>query len=556
MGAAEKIEHEIERISTDALFAWEKNPRGEVDRQDPKYIELRESMQARGQLTPLLVRPSPGGEVGNYDVLAGNRRLAVGKDLGWDELECIVRFDLHNDDDAYEVALIENLQRDDLSPLQEADALHSMLQRRGRAGSISDVASSVGRSESYVRDRLRLRDLVPEIRELGEVGKIDLGGLITLASTSAASQGRMVKRLKVIANQQERVTRSDVATVLRGETKSLRGAGWSLEDAQLVPEAGACTTCKKRTGGQTSLLDEVLEREDECLDGSCYASKAKASFDKVAEAARESGAKVLSASESKKVLEYGHAKYNSAYVDATRREYIPGTSAAKPVAELVPKDAVKVIAQDPESGAPVELFLKKDVEKAVRAAKTEAAKKKAAKSKTPSAPKKVDPKREAAEKREAERKRLEQLVPVVALEQLRARFASGKARASVGLLDAIDYELDNGDVDAPVVVARALGIVVENEDQGVEAIAREARRIAQLGTKDEAGACWELGCLLVELRVAAFALPPFGNDKKMQKALGIDIERARKIASERVAAGRDTEKPAAVESAKKGKARK
>jgi ParB family chromosome partitioning protein len=121
-----------------------RNPR----RRHVNIDELAASIQAYGLLQPVVVRVRDG----KYEVIAGHRRLEAARLLGWTQLPVVVRREA--DDDAYLLTLVENLQRDDLSPREEASALEVLL--RERRWSTVQVARAINRSQPYVSKRLRV----------------------------------------------------------------------------------------------------------------------------------------------------------------------------------------------------------------------------------------------------------------------------------------------------------------------------------------------------------------------------------------------------------------
>jgi ParB/RepB/Spo0J family partition protein len=132
------------------------NPRGEVPDDDPKLAELAASIRLRGVLQPILVRPNANGFV----ILAGERRWRASKLAQQPTIPArILQVD---DADAEEIALIENLQRQEMPPLQEADS-YQRLVRGGR--SVDEIAARLGKSKRYVYSLLTLTRLVPKVRE-------------------------------------------------------------------------------------------------------------------------------------------------------------------------------------------------------------------------------------------------------------------------------------------------------------------------------------------------------------------------------------------------------
>lgn len=135
-------------VTNVALDAIHENPRN--PRQRLRGIEeLAESMRAYGLLQAVLVRPSARG----YDLIAGHRRLAAARSLGWSEIPAVVR-GVRTDDDAFLLTLTENLQRDDLTPREQSRALEILVRERG--WSTRQIASAVKRSPAFVSKRLRV----------------------------------------------------------------------------------------------------------------------------------------------------------------------------------------------------------------------------------------------------------------------------------------------------------------------------------------------------------------------------------------------------------------
>lgn len=157
------------------------NPRR---RMDPEALaELRASVKERGVLTPLLVRPH---EKNGLEVLCGSRRLRAALEEGLATVPVLLR--RLNDEQALEVMLIDNLQRADVHPLEEADGFRRLLKQEG--ATVATVATRIGRSERYVYDRLKLLELVPRARKLWEEGRFETGHAVLLARLSPADQER------------------------------------------------------------------------------------------------------------------------------------------------------------------------------------------------------------------------------------------------------------------------------------------------------------------------------------------------------------------------------
>lgn len=131
---------------------------------------LAASMREHGVLQPLLVRPLPGLATG-YEIVAGERRWRAAQRAGITELPVVVR-EL-DDRQVVELALVENLQREDLSPLEEAQAYARLAADFGR--SQEEIAEAVGRSRSHVANTIRLLQLPEPVRRMLEDGRLTAG---------------------------------------------------------------------------------------------------------------------------------------------------------------------------------------------------------------------------------------------------------------------------------------------------------------------------------------------------------------------------------------------
>jgi len=128
----------------------------------PDVEELAASIQQKGLLQPILVRPIVEEEAeGYFEIIAGNRRFHACKRLGWNKIAChIIELD---DKQAFEVSLIENLQRKTLGPLDEASAFKAYVSDFGWGG-VSELSSKIGKSISYIIKRIKLLNLPIDIQ--------------------------------------------------------------------------------------------------------------------------------------------------------------------------------------------------------------------------------------------------------------------------------------------------------------------------------------------------------------------------------------------------------
>jgi ParB/RepB/Spo0J family partition protein len=258
------------------------NTRVTIDKQN--QIDLTSSIEQKGILVPLIVREQEHadgeGQLIKYQLVAGHRRLQAAKLLEFTHVPCIVS---HLDDlAADEVNLIENLQRADLHPLDEATAYERLLkQMSARATPIEDIAVHVGKSETYVRQRLRLANLTEPARKLFRSGELTPKAAFLIAREPQQNQPAILKYLK---EQRYDVTADALQfDIDRMFHLDLRKAPFDTTDATLNPAMGPCTTCKWRTGNESALFPDV-KKGDTCTLPACYVTKTENNIDRVLEA--------------------------------------------------------------------------------------------------------------------------------------------------------------------------------------------------------------------------------------------------------------------------------
>lgn len=155
---------------------------------DPeKMAELVESVRQHGVVQPVVVRPAENG----YELIVGERRWRAAREAGLATVPAVVR-DVGSDADILEVALVENLQREDLNPLEEAAAYQYLVKELGLTQ--EQVAQRVGRSRSQVANTLRLLGLDPEIQEAIQEGSLSMGHAKAVLSLSDRAHQRELAR--------------------------------------------------------------------------------------------------------------------------------------------------------------------------------------------------------------------------------------------------------------------------------------------------------------------------------------------------------------------------
>ncbi len=172
-------DQKLRSIAIDLLKRGQYQPRTRMDK--GALEELSQSIRARGMVQPILVRPM--GDT-SYEIIAGERRWRAAQLAGLDEVPVMIR-DIP-DEAALVTALIENIQREDLSPIEEAAGIKRLLDEFGLTH--EQAASGVGRSRSAVTNLLRLLTLGPKARELLENGQLEMGHARALLTLSKGDQ--------------------------------------------------------------------------------------------------------------------------------------------------------------------------------------------------------------------------------------------------------------------------------------------------------------------------------------------------------------------------------
>ena len=264
--------------------------------------ELTATIQKQGLIQPLIVRPigEPNGSKfakQHYEIVAGHRRYRAMFKLNRDTVPCTVR-EL-TDDEAREVGLVDNLQRVDVPAMEEADAYNELKQRLGTAAAI---AARVGKDVSYVARRLQLVSLAESPRRALQEKLITIDHALLLARLGVDEQDVNLKwalnvnaGIKVPVEKviEERIADRDGDTRWGGPWepqsvlelkhhieenvgRKLSRAPWSLDDAALLPAAGACSACPSNTKANDTLFSDLAIDEATCEKGACFEEKREA----------------------------------------------------------------------------------------------------------------------------------------------------------------------------------------------------------------------------------------------------------------------------------------
>lgn len=155
-----------------------------------KLEELAASIREQGIIEPLVVRPFPLNGDTQYEIVAGARRFRASKIAQRTAVPCVIRE--YSDGAVLELQIIENIQREDLDPLEEAAGYHALIESDKSRYSAAFIANRIGRSEKYVWDTLRLLNLIPDAQQHLEHGRITRSHAVLLARLTPKQQATII----------------------------------------------------------------------------------------------------------------------------------------------------------------------------------------------------------------------------------------------------------------------------------------------------------------------------------------------------------------------------
>ncbi len=271
MSKAVAVTSEYRNLPLAQLQESPTNPRRRYD--ERALEELTASFVVQGVLQPLLVRTVDDGK---YEIVAGARRFRAAKLASL--VEVPVRVVELSDAAVRESQLTENLLREDVHPYEEALALSGLLHLEGTQYDVASISARLGKSPSYVTTRIRLTELDPSIAEAFLADQIGVGHALEIAKLPQPQQLKAFDAaFRTVWNggKESRVVlplRDFTVWIEQNILLSLDSVPFDKNDAALLPEAGSCAECSKRTGFNTLLFGEMSQR-DQCSDSTCYQTK-------------------------------------------------------------------------------------------------------------------------------------------------------------------------------------------------------------------------------------------------------------------------------------------
>jgi ParB family transcriptional regulator, chromosome partitioning protein len=252
---------EVQHLRIDAIVPNRYQPRQTFSPQE--LAELTASLKQNGLLQPILVRRKGDGI---YELISGERRWRAAKEAGLETIQAVIRN--CGDEESVVLALIENLQREDLNPMEMARAYHRMMNEFGLTQDI--IARRVDCERSSIANIVRLINLPLEIQQLIETDQISMGHAKVILGLSSQNEQLRVAQLVVSkalsVRETEKLLESSPAAKRRG-AKELRRTPWSDVEERLQKRFGTKVVIQKgRRGGKIVIhyfsspeLDGILE---------------------------------------------------------------------------------------------------------------------------------------------------------------------------------------------------------------------------------------------------------------------------------------------------------
>jgi ParB/RepB/Spo0J family partition protein len=328
-----------------------------------KMAELVMGIAAMGVNTPILLRPLPGTRVADttaingrrgaprptYEIVAGERRFWASLIARKTTIPAMIKS--MADGEAQEFQLVENLQRDDLTELEEAEGYRQLCEATGIRK--EDIAAKIGKSRTHVYQILQLLKLGQEARDAFRAGKFEFSKALLLAGV--ADPKLQLKALKEVTNVGyggRTITVRDFRDWLQQNVMlKLDHAPFDIQDVTLNDGAGSCADCPKRTGVNRDIF-EAFDSPDMCTDAKCYGVKASVSLQRIKDAAAEKGMTVIAGVEAKKLKPHSWGEEIKGYTRLDEKLDTGGT-----VGKALGKDApAPVLFVDPHTHKQVKVL--------------------------------------------------------------------------------------------------------------------------------------------------------------------------------------------------------
>ncbi len=264
---AEPVDGSLRKLPVDLIQRGKYQPRHDMHQESLQ--DLADSIKAQGVVQPIVVRPIGKGPHARYEIIAGERRWRAAQLAGLQDIPAVIR-DVP-DRAAIAMSLIENIQRENLNPLEESRALQRLIQEFELTH--QEAAEAVGRSRAAVSNLLRLLELTDEVKELVEAGKLEMGharALLALNGNEQTQTARQVADKGLSVRETERLVKRLASAEHKAPTPAKRvDPDIRRLEADLSDKLGAKVSLEQGRGGKGKLvigynsldeLDGILER--------------------------------------------------------------------------------------------------------------------------------------------------------------------------------------------------------------------------------------------------------------------------------------------------------
>ncbi len=286
-----KQEQNLQEIPLKKIVLSKDNKRHDIE-SSKGFPELVDSIKAGGVRVPILVRKIGKSK---FELRYGERRFRASKKAGLKTIPAIVHENM-DDSDALDLMYIENKFRVDLKPMEEAEEMALLMERFDDNAKL--ISEKIGKSESWIRLRanIYINLIEPWKKVFAESGKYEqfqdwtLGHMTLLARLPENVQKELLDYFQQYKWRATDTNVLDLKEFIEKTMHLLSGVKWDLDDQTLVPKAGACNKCIKRTGHQPMLWEDMSCQDgsnDRCLDQGCYLEKELAFLERKAKELRE-----------------------------------------------------------------------------------------------------------------------------------------------------------------------------------------------------------------------------------------------------------------------------
>lgn len=366
------------RLALDLLAPSKTNPRSRRGFDEASLNEMAASIKSVGVLQPILVRPlaaqgvarpaaqwpfpTPGkpAVAAQYEIVAGERRWRAAKIAGLADVPILFR-EL-SDLEVLRIQLIENVQRKDLDALEEAEGYEKLMKEKDATGkpyTAELIAQESGVSKATIYARLKLLALCPDARDAFFAGKIDASTALLIARIPV--EKLQLQALKKVTEQigygnqfsatGDKMSFRKAREIVQSEFMlDLGRAPFDTKDAALLPKAGDCKACPKRTGNAPDLFDDVKSK-DVCTDTVCFGMKKAAHALKLQKDVEDKGNEFITGKGAKKLIPNHWSDAGSQLKEhgyATLDTLVPGDAKKRTLGQVLKEE--KLFATDKATG--------------------------------------------------------------------------------------------------------------------------------------------------------------------------------------------------------------